>query len=306
MIHKAPKISIVGVGRVGSAVAFAALIKGLAGEFRLVDRNKDLAMGQACDLLHASALAHPVKIKSGDIPDTAGSDIVVITASVPRIDLQSRLDLVQGNYPLFKEMIPEIAAASPDAILVIVTNPLDVMTYLAWKLSGFPPSRVIGTGTLIDTARFQSLIADATGFNPQDIHAYILGEHGDSEFAALSLANVGGVAFDERLGPISELFEEARHGGFQVYRYKGYTNYAIALSTVAIIESIVHDTHKILPVSTLIDGYLGVEDICLSVPAVIGRKGVLNTVELKLNEREQDAFVRSADLMRQVVTSLET
>ncbi len=305
MLQKTPKISIIGMGRVGSAIAFATLIKGLAGDLVLVDYNKNVALGEAFDLLHASAFTPRVNVRAGDYPDTADSDIVVITASIPMKNIKSRLDLVQGNYELFKGIIPEIARSSPGATLVVISNPVDICAYLAWKTSGFPASRVIGTGTLIDTGRFQALIADEAQLSAQDIHAYILGEHGDSEFAAVSRAYVGGVSFKTGSKRIGELFEEAKKGGYKVMEYKGYTSYAIALSATTLMECILQDGRRILPVSTLVNGYLGVSDVFLSLPAVVGREGVLKSIEIPLTPDEQEAFKKSAALMKDVLGSLK-
>lgn len=298
MIAKLPKVSIIGMGRVGATIAFSVLIKGLAQELQLIDRNAERALGEADDLLHASPFAHPMTISSGGLADLHGSDIVVITASVPMIDMRSRLDLGSGNDRLFRELIPRIARTCPDAVLIIVTNPLDVMTYLALQLSGFSPSRVIGTGTLVDSGRFRALVAQALGLHAEDVQAYILGEHGDTQFAVLSQARAGGRALEHSALPVEELFERAKHGGFNVLAHKGYTSYAIALATTTIIEGIVHDTRRVIPVSTLLQGYLGVSEICLSVPAVIGREGVARVVELELSEQEQELFRLSADTMK--------
>jgi len=306
MISKAPKISIIGAGRVGSTVAFSLLMKGLASELVLVDYNRNAADGDALDLLHASSFAHPMVIRGGDYPDTAGSDIVIICASIPAKDIKSRLDLCQGNTDLFKQIIPKIAAASPQAILIIITNPLDVMTYAALKISNFPANRVIGTGTMIDSGRFRALLSDAAKINPDEIHAYILGEHGDSQFPVFSLANVGGVKFKERSKvKIDDLFQQTQQGGYLVMQKKGFTNYGIALATATIVECIVKDERKIYPVSTLVNNNYGVADLCISVPCVIGREGVGRIIELELSAEEQKAFQGSAKVLQEITTSLK-
>ena len=298
------KISVIGCGKVGSAIAFSLLIKGLASEMVLVDYNPKAAEGDALDLLQASCFIHPMDIRGGDYPDTKDSDIVIVTASVPMNDIKSRLDLCQGNVELFKGVIPQIAKASPNASIIMITNPLDIMTYAALKLSGFPSRRVIGTGTMIDSGRFRALIASETRINADELHAYIIGEHGDSQFAALSSANVGGRKFKESLR-INELFEQTRKGGYLVMEKKGFTNYAIALSTATLVESILKDLRKIYPVSTLVNNYYGVSDLCISVPCIISREGVARVVEIELNDKEQKAFQDSARTLQDITTSLK-
>jgi len=306
MIAKAPKVSIVGMGRVGSAVAYSILVKGLAGEMVLVDYNRNSADGEALDLLHASSFATPMDIKGGDYPDTKDSDVVIVCASIPSKDIKSRLDLCQGNTDLFKQVIPKIASASPNAILIIITNPLDVMTYAALKISKFPSNRVIGTGTLIDSGRFRALLSNAAKINPAEIHAYILGEHGDSQFPVFSLANVGGVKFQEKSKvKIDEYFDQTKKGGYLVMEKKGYTNWGIALATANLVECIVNDQKKILSVSTLVNNYCGVSDLCISVPAIVGREGVSRVIELEMSAEEQKAFQSSAKVLQEVTTSLK-
>jgi L-lactate dehydrogenase len=221
MMSKLPKISIIGDGRVGSAIAFSLLLKGLAKEMVLVDYNSDVAVGDALDLSHATTFANSVNIYSGDYADTKDSDIVVISSSVPCKDLTSRLDFSQGNTDHFKEMIPKIVKASPNAILLVISNPLDIMTYVALKISGFPSSRVIGTGTLIDTGRFRSLLAKEVKINPEDIHVYILGEHGDSQFPLLSCGEIGGIPFDRTSPKIKEICEQTRLWAYHIIQKKG-------------------------------------------------------------------------------------
>lgn len=314
MNQKKEKISLIGVGKVGSTLALAILTKGLASEMVLVDNNNDRARGEAFDLIHASAFAHPMKIYAGSIDETKQSDIIVISASVPMINMKNRLELAGGNAELFRTFIPRLSRLSPEAIFIIISNPVDIMTYYTLQLSGFPPSRVMGTGTLIDSGRFRSLLGLYSGIHPEDIHAYILGEHGESEFAALSLANFGGLKTEysipvcRKTCPLKtpiEVFEEAKEGGMMVYQQKGYTNHAIALATCALIEAIVNDSGRILPVSTLIDGYLGIRDMCLSLPAVLGREGILKIIELPLNEKEQTAFKSSATILKHVTKKLK-
>ncbi len=296
------KISVVGIGRVGSALAFTVVIKGLADELVLVHRTEEVADGEARDLAHASAFAdHRMTIRAGQVEDTSGSDVVVVCASVPQPrDIADRAELGLGNTRLFRQLIPPLAAASPEAILLVVTNPVDVMTYFALQWSGFPASRVLGTGTLIDSGRFRALLSAHANIHPDDLRAYILGEHGDTQFPALSLALTGG----EPIPPtqtVGRLFDETVRSGYEVVQKKGFTNYAVALAAGLILESIVHDERRTMPVSTLIDGYLGVHDVCLSVPAVVGRAGIARALEPPLSADEVVAFHASADTVRQTI-----
>lgn len=297
------KISIVGLGRVGTATAFTLVTRGLARELVLVGRDRERAAGEAADLSHAAAFVRPIKVVAGEIEDVAGSDIVILTASA-RDQGGGRLALAGENAAIFREIVPAIVRAAPNSILLVVTNPVDVMTYIALRSSGFTWQRVIGTGTLIDTGRFRSILSEAWGINSLDLRAYILGEHGESQFPALSVASAGGVRFDEHDAFVQKSAELARNAGHEVFRRKGYTNFAIALATAMIVEAIATDSHSILPVSTLIDGYLGVKDVCLSVPCVVGREGIVRMLPVDLNSIESELFRRSAALLRGVIDSI--
>ena len=207
---------------------------------------------------------------------------------------------------IHKNIIPRIAKASPGAVLVIITNPLDIMTYVALKISQFPASRVMGTGTLIDSGRFRALLAKEGNINPEEVHTYILGEHGDSQFPVVSLADVGGIRLKEKVKDrIADIFDNTKNGGQMVMQKKGYTNYAIALATSTLVECIVYDKRKIYPVSTLVDRECGVEDVCISIPCVIGRKGIVHRLELDMNDEEKEAFKNSAGLLKDIISSLE-
>lgn len=284
-------------------MAYSAVVRGLADEVVLVDRAKEIAEGEAHDLVHAASFtAHPVDVRAGDYADTAGSDIVVICASVPwSPEFRSRLDLAVGNARLYREIIPAIAGASPDAVLVVVTNPVDVMTYHALRISGFPESRVIGTGTLVDSARFRALLSRELGIHPDDVRAYILGEHGDSGFPALSVAITGGKRLNAESERGREIFRTALKAGHFVFERKGYTNYAIAMAAATMIEAIARDSRRTMPVSALVDGFLGVSDVALSLPCVIGREGVVRRIEPDLSEEEAEAFRNSARIVREAI-----
>lgn len=308
------KIGVVGLGRVGTTLAYGALLKGLASEMVFVNRTRDKAVGEALDLLHAAAFETPVRLVVGDYADLAGASAVILTASVPsRPGMTSRLDLGRENVALFREIVPAVAAACPEAVLLVVSNPVDVLTLLTLRLSGLPPERVVGAGTVIDSGRFRALLAEQCGIHPMSIHAYVLGEHGETSFAAASAARVGGVPVGDicRVCPVDScgvdlaaVFNEVRQAGFTVFRHKGYTNFAIASATLAILEAILSDSRRILPVSVLADGYLGVRDVCLSLPAVLGRRGVVKVVELDLSPEEAEAFRASARFLKEAAASL--
>lgn len=299
------KISIIGLGRVGSTLAYTVMIKELCDELILVNRSPEVAIGDAKDLQHALPfIERQMIIDAGGIPETADSDIVVMCASgrTPK-NMRSRLELGPANAKLFEQLIPALAKASPQAKLIIVTNPVDALTYYAIKLSAYPPSRVLGTGTLIDSARFRSMLSAEVGIHPDDLRAYILGEHGPSQFPALSLAQAGGEAIEDTRGR-RRMFDQAVDAGFEVFRCKGYTNYAIAMAAALIIESIAFDKRHTMPISTLIDGYLGVRDVCLSVPVVVGREGITRVLQPDLNEPEIEAFRASAATVRKAINEL--
>jgi len=299
------KISIFGIGRVGSTIAYTLVTSGYASELVLVSRTLRVAQGEALDLRHASALVDvPVEIRAGDAADTGNSDLIIVTASVPLPSADAaRTTMARGNCELFERELSPLTAASPKAVLLVVTNPVDVMTAIAWKQSGYPASRVLGTGTLIDSARFRSLLSREVGIHPDDIRAYILGEHGEHQVPALSLAQSGG----EWIGSsraARELFRETVGLGYEVIQRKGHSNYAIALACRLIVETIAHDSMRTMPVSTLIDGYLGVEGVFLSVPSVVGRSGIVRTLRPELAPEEARAFRAAADAVRGILQEL--
>ncbi|MEX0793005.1 MAG: lactate/malate dehydrogenase family protein [Pirellulaceae bacterium] len=299
------KITIVGTGRVGSAIAFAATINPLASELLLLNRTRQKAEGDAIDLANASAMQNSnMRIRAGDVPDSAGSDIIVFTASVPYGDPnRKRVDLAADNRAVLEHWIGPLAEASPEAILIMVSNPVDALTYAAIRLSGFPPQRVIGTGTLLDSVRYRALLSAELGIHPEDIRAYILGEHGDTQFAAHSLAMTGG----ERFYPSdtsTKLFRQTVNMGYEVAGLKGHTNYGIALATMMIVDTIVYDLRHTMPVSLLVDGFLGVEDVCLSLPAVIGRAGITRVLNPPLSTEEQEAFKASAEAVKASIQAM--
>jgi len=308
-----PKIVIVGAGFVGTTFAYSLLIRGLASQIVIVDINKDRAEGEAMDLNHGLPFAYPTKIWAGDYPDCKDADIVVIAVDKGQKIEQSRLELAEGNFQVLKQIVPEIARQNKDCILLVVTNPLDVMTYAALKLSGFPKSRVIGSGTVLDTARLRYLLGEYLQVDPRNVHAYIIGEHGDSEVPVWSLANVAGIRLKDYC-PIckvpydqddfNKLFLKVRNAGYEIMKRKGRTFYAVALGMTKIVESILRNENAILTVSCLLEDYHGVSDICLSVPVVLNRNGVKEVIKLPLAENEISDFQKSATIIKNVVQSL--
>ena len=296
------KISVVGLGKVGTAVAFSLVIRAVPHELVLVGRTRQKSLGDALDLQHASAFVRSMRVVAGEVEDTRGSDIVVIAASVPQVGVVTdRLEQAKPNARLLRELIPPLAALSPRGVFLVLTNPVDICTHVALRASGLAPGQVMGSGTLIDTARLRSLLARDTAINALDIRAYVLGEHGDSQFPALSVASVGGLRLDRGDAALDAAVDEARAGGYQVAREKGFTNYAVALSATLICEAITEDARTVLPVSTLIDGFQGVNDVCLSLPCVVGRGGIHRVLSVDLNDREAEQFRRSAAVVRGVL-----
>lgn len=302
------KISIIGVGRVGSTVAHQIVVQGLADELVLVSRNINRARGEALDLRHAAALTSGrVEVRGGEAGDTRDSDVVIVTAcraqrgeSPPP---RNRLEMAEVNTSLYLELIPTLAELSPEAILVVVSNPVDILTSVALQCSGFPAQRVIGSGTLIDSARFRSRLSEHFGVHPDDIRAYILGEHGDSQFPVLSATQVAGwnIASDP---VVAEFFAETVDSGVRVLEAKGYTNFGVAGAVTLIVKSIVRNTRNTMPLSTDVAGFYGIEDVCLSLPVVVGREGIHRRLPLQLSESEQASLKRSADRLKEILAQL--
>jgi len=299
------KASIFGTGHVGATVAFSLVVQGTCDEIVLVNRTQRKAEGEAADLQHAAAFVKRViSITAGDIDATANSDVIILCASAPQgQNGPGRSNLAEANAVLFREWIEPLVRRSPNCVLVIVTNPVDVMTYLAWQLSGLPPERVIGTGTLIDSARFRSYLSEHLQIHPEDIRAYVLGEHGATQFPALSVAATGGASIDND-PTIAQLFERTVSSAHEIFEIKGYTNYAIALATNLLVESILNDRHYTLPVSTLLDGFEEQHNVCLSIPCVIGRTGVVRQLHPKLSPKESDLFRACAEKVRSEIAKI--
>lgn len=307
------KIAIVGVGNVGATFAYALLGSGLASQIVLIDNNRARAEGEAMDLNHAVPLTHSTSIRAGDYADCAGAAITVITAGSAQKPGETRLDLVQRNYSIFKSIIPQIVKANPNGMLLIASNPLDVLSYAAMKLSGLPASRVIGSGTILDTARFRYLLSQHAGVDPRSVHAYIIGEHGDSEVPVWSLANIAGMnlhdycmmnceSYDENA--YKKIFENTRDAAYHIIERKGATFYGIGMGLVRIVEAILRGQNTVLSVSTLINDYYGIDDVYLSLPCVIGHEGVQKFMRLPLDEKEAEGLQKSAAVLKETLHTL--
>jgi len=313
-INRPNKVAIVGVGMVGSTFAYSLLLSGLAAEIVMIDANRQRAEGEAMDLNHAVPFAHPTRIFAGDYADCAGAALTVIAAGVGQKPGETRLELVKRNAAIFGQIVPQIAKANPDGIVVVATNPVDVLTYITIKLAGLPRNRVFGSGTILDTARFRYMLSEHLGVDPRSVHAYIIGEHGDSEVPVWSLANVAGMRLPtfcaENGIPLSaekmdEIFRQTRDAAYEIISRKGATYYAVAAGLMRITEAILRDQNTVLSISSLIEDYYGIEDVCLSLPTVVSRRGIERVLRLELSPLEARGVRKSADVLRQTIESLE-
>ena len=307
------KVSLIGTGFVGSSFAYALMIRGIANELHLVDANEDKAIGEMMDLQHGLSFARPMKISSGGYEGCAGSQVVVITAGTSQKPGETRIDLLGRNAGIFRTIVRKVVEASPESIILIATNPVDLLTYVSLKVSGLPPSQVIGSGTILDTSRFRYLLGQHYGVDARSVHAYILGEHGDSEIPVWSLASIGGVRLQE-FAPLKNkayvqeemdrLFLQVRDAAYEIIKLKGATYYAIGLGLVSIVEAILGDYKRVLSVSTLMTGQHGVNDICLSLPCIVGASGVEEILTLNLDTVEVSGFQSSAQKLKGLLSSL--
>ncbi|MDR1833091.1 MAG: L-lactate dehydrogenase [Propionibacteriaceae bacterium] len=308
MPRTAIKISVVGVGFVGSTIAYTLMMKGVASEIVLVDVNQRRAEGEAMDIAHGAPFAAAATVRAGSYEDTAGSDLVIITAGTNQKPGETRMDLITRNSAIMKDCAENVAKNSPNALLLIVSNPVDVMSYVAWQVSGFPRERVIGSGTVLDSARFRYLLSLAFKIDPRNIHGYILGEHGDSEFPAWSLVNIAGMDIDEASHAFGDRFTAqhradiaaaTRNAAYEIIDRKGATYYGIGMSAARIAEAIVRDEQSIMSVSTLLNGEYGIDDVFLSVPTIVGEGGVVRVLTPELAPDEIGELVKSAGLLKQ-------
>lgn len=299
------KIAIIGTGHVGSSLAYAIVLKGLGNHLVLAGRNIAKAQGDALDLQHSlSFCERPMIIEGCTIDNVTDSDVVVMTASAHgKGQMTDRMELGAANVALFRQLIPTLAKKNPRAILVIITNPVDVLTYLVTQLTEFHPSRIIGISTLVDSARFRVLLSAKEQIHPDDLRAYILGEHGPNQFPVFSNAFAGSERITDNTAH-RDIFQEVNHAGFDVYHLKGYTNYAIATAACEVIKTIVYDDHRTMPLSTYFTEWNGIKDNCFSIPVVVGRAGIIRHLHPELNQQEKNALAETARLMKEHITTL--
>lgn len=302
------KVAVIGCGFVGSASAFALMQSGLFSEMVLLDVDHKKAEGEAMDISHGEAYARPMHIYAGTYDDIADAAIIIITAGANQKPGETRLDLVQKNVGIFKTIIPEIAKRNYQGILLIVANPVDVLTYTALKLSGLPENRVIGSGTVLDTARFREILGTHLGVDSRSVHAFIVGEHGDSEIAVWSTANVAGVPINKfcelrghfnHVQAMKQIADDVKNAAYEIIERKKATYYGIAMAVKRICEAIVRDEKSVLPVSNMMHGAYGIENITLSMPAVVGKNGVEVQMPISLSMEEATALKKSADILKE-------
>lgn len=307
------KAAIIGCGFVGSASAFALMQSGLFSEMVLVDVDHERAEGEALDIGHGMPLAKPMKIYAGDYDDASDAAVIVVTAGANQKPGETRLDLVKKNVAIFKSIMPEFAKRQCKGIMLVVANPVDILTYVAAKYSGLPENRVIGSGTVLDTARLKYLLSEHLKVDSRSIHAYIIGEHGDSEFAAWSSSNVSGVPLYDfckmrghtNFAEASQKIEsEVRNSAYEIIKRKHATYYGIAMAVKRICEAVIRDEKSVLAISSLMSDVYGVEDVALSMPAIVGKDGIETLIPVRLSVEEQRKLRESAEVLKGVINDV--
>lgn len=304
------KVAVIGCGYVGASSAFAIMQSGLFSEMVLIDSNEDKAEGEALDISHGLPFAKPMQIYAGTYDDISDASLIILAAGANQKPGETRLELVNKNVGIFKSIIPQITSRNKDAILLVVANPVDILTYTAARLSGYPENRVFGSGTVLDSARLKYLLGEHLDVDSRSVHAFIIGEHGDSEIAAWSSANVSGIqinqfcemrGFFKHKESMKSIVEDVKNSAYEIINKKQATYYGIAMSVKRICEAIVRDEKSILPVSSIQHGNFGIYNVALSMPVIIGKDGVESDVPIKLNENEQTALRKSADTLKDVI-----
>lgn len=308
------KVTIIGAGFVGSTIAYALMLGGTTSEIAIIDLDEKRLAGEVMDLNHGAVFAPPLKIHAGTEEDYRDSNIVIIAAGVSQTPGETRMHLLQRNINVLKAIVPKIVEKNKKCIILVVTNPVDILTYATLKISELPSSQVIGSGTVLDSARLKYLISENCNVSPSNVHAYIIGEHGDSEVAAWSITNIASVHIDDYC-PIcdkgcdinykEDIFKNVKNAAYQIIDGKGATYYAIGLAVRRIVEAILRDENSVLPVSSLIQELYGVEDVCLSLPSIVNLNGIERVLELPLNEDEIEKFRNSAEIVRKSLEELE-
>lgn len=307
------KVGLIGVGMVGASFAYALMQRGLATELILIDQDHARAEGEAMDLNHGLPFVRPMRIRAGEYADLADADIVVICAGANQRPGETRLDLLQKNAAVFRNIVPQVNAVNAHAVIVIATNPVDILTYISADLVGLDSGRVIGSGTILDTARFRYMLGTHYGVDSRSVHAYIAGEHGDSELALWSLANIGGVRLQDFKGANGQGYDEAaldrildqtRNAAYEIIQRKHATYYAIGLGLLTIVEAVLRDQNTVMTVASPMTGQYGVTDIAISLPTIVGRRGIVEVLNLPLSEQEQTAFQHSANTLKERLAQL--
>lgn len=307
------KVGIIGCGMVGASTAFALMESALFTDMILVDVNRDRAVGEAMDLNHCQPYISPVEVHAGDYADLKDCGIIIITAGVGQKPGETRLDCLKKNVDIFKSIIPSIVKHNKDCFILVVSNPVDVLSYVAYKLSGFPRERVFGSGTVLDTARLKYIIGRNLNVDPRSVHAFVIGEHGDSELCVWSSANVSGIELDRycehrciecRQDSRKDIEFDVVNSAYEIIERKGATYYGISAAVRRICKSIIRDEHSIMPVSTLVDGHYDLCDIYISVPSLVGSKGVHDVLEINLNKQELAALHRSAETLKSAIKDI--
>lgn len=310
------KIAVIGTGYVGSTIAYTLTVMGIASDIVLIDINNDKALGESIDIKQGTPYCSPCSIYAGSYSDAAGADIVIITSGVARKPGQTRLDLAQVNIDILNSITPQITKYAPDAMYIIVSNPVDILTYVFCKRSGLPEEHIIGSGTILDTSRLRSRLSDHYNINQKNVHAYVLGEHGDSSFIPWSIANISNVPikeFSESLKyqgksypqlDYEELERSVRQAGSQVIALKGATFYAVSMAVCHICQCLLSSVDMSMPLSTMLHGEYGIDDVCLSIINVIGKRGVEGKILLPLNDKEIALLHNSADKLKNTLSNV--
>ena len=304
------KAAVIGCGFVGASIAFSLMQKGIFSELVLIDANREKAEGEAMDLSHGLPYTASMRIYAGDYDDVADCAMVIVTAGANQKPGETRLDLIGKNVAILKSIIPQLTSRNFKGILMIVSNPVDVLTYAAWRLSGLPANRVIGSGTVLDTARLKYLLSQELGVDSRNVHAAIIGEHGDSELAVWSSANISSVdltlrGIQDQAALRDKIYHEVRDSAYEIIQRKGATYYGIAMAVSRIAECVMKDEHAMLPVSVLLEGQYGLDGLCLSVPSIVGENGVETVLEIPLDEKEHQALLSSAQQLKEVIATLD-
>ena len=308
------KAAIIGCGFVGTSIAFSLVQKGIFSELVLIDANEKKAEGEAMDLSHGLPFTKPMEIKAGGYEDIADCAMIIITAGANQKPGETRLDLVHKNVEIYKSIIPKIVEKNQEATLLIVSNPVDIMTYVALKLSGYPSHKDSGSGTVLDTARLKYLLSRHLDVDSRSIHAFIIGEHGDSELAVWSAANVSGIPLNhfcelrgyfDHMESMDRIYQSVRDSAYEIIEKKGATYYGVAMAVCRIAESVIRNEHSIMPISVYLDGLYGLHDICLSIPTVVGQEGAEKVLDIPLDLMEMGKLVYSAEELKKIIGELK-